>query len=916
MKHENFVGREKLIEEFEGKYLEFLEKPQDREKFYALTYYGLGGIGKSWLLDELKEKLKDLGDGKTRYVEISLKERTDCITLIKRLAEELFKKCKYKFPSFKLAYNCYIQKVSNNAAKIDFSRKGKKWLKVIPIIGSFFGDAAGLLSDALMIALEDKESFIKSNKELRKRIEAMDIDELYENLPAFFAEDIKGQVEKDKAPLVVFLDVYENLVSEVSSEGNPLSADKWLRGDKGILKEIPGIFWVIGGRESLKWEKYDKMWKEKMEQTEVPKFTFSESDEYLELVGFENPGLRKEIHELTDGNPFFLSLCKKQLDIIKGRGEEPEISMFGRNTEEMFDRLVQNMDDTTMRVCYLLSAIYRWNDDLVFKIISRFSETVYENVKKLSFIEDTGNGIYRTNRMFSEVMMESCPGKIRSDAANLLIDTYREDVRKMDFTSPDYAERISGLIRGAELMSDDRELVRTFYCENIKNILYRFIKETFYSIDFSVFEHFISFAGKNKDDLLYAEALKLRGVFLYYSGVYGEAKELLSKANELFEKLLGKDDKETLESANILYSILDSMEETEETEEAQSVVEKVKALEDTDDIFAIGTMSSNARKLESEGKIKEALECYKKAYLLSEKLMGENHPDTLAYLHNYAYTLHSNGDYNAALPLKKAALDKMLKWNPLHPNTLCAMFSLAMSLETLGDTDHAKELYEEMIKKGGEILGEDHPVVLSAKCSYVNILGKCKRFDEAMALIDYVIEKDKEVYGEDHRETLNALHNKSGLFYDMEKFEDAYDIQKDLLGKRLALGDAGRKEYLESLSIIAAIKSKAYKDATADSDQAEVVKQYVAFYGEDHPYTLDAMRVRGVILEDLELYDKAYKVLKRALTKYEKYYGTESPKTKNIAMGTTLMMLKGKELTISEKQKEYKRMLKKYKLDK
>ena len=81
-----------------------------------------------------------------------------------------------------------------------------------------------------------------------------------------------------------------------------------------------------------------------------------------------------------------------------------------------------------------------------------------------------------------------------------------------------------------------------------------------------------------------------------------------------------------------------------------------------------------------------ALPLYRRAHESSERVLGKEHPDTLASVNNLAACLYAVGDAAGALPLYRRALDSRERvLGKEHPNTLTSVNNLALCLEALGE---------------------------------------------------------------------------------------------------------------------------------------------------------------------------------------------------------------------------------------
>ena len=90
----------------------------------------------------------------------------------------------------------------------------------------------------------------------------------------------------------------------------------------------------------------------------------------------------------------------------------------------------------------------------------------------------------------------------------------------------------------------------------------------------------------------------------------------------------------------------------------------------------------------------------------SERVLGPDHPGTLASRGNLANAYQSAGDLARAIPLYEATLtDSERVLGPDHPHTLASRNNLANAYQSTGDLGRAIPLYEATLTDSGRVLG-------------------------------------------------------------------------------------------------------------------------------------------------------------------------------------------------------------------
>jgi len=260
-------------------FLEALSKPQARDEYRLLTFYGVGGQGKTTLVDYFLDNKVDQ-DNKTfsewaktkqnlpNYLISSVDFRQN---LYQQPQEALMKirqgflEAKIDFFNFELAFSYYLKK-SNKYHNIETA-----YPELFRQESSIINDFADVISDfvpgiTLAKLLIDKVRKIRpkyltwlENEGLLLEIELnrLNPQELLDKLPRYFGKDIKEAFDKAKTPrLVIMMDTYEALWGKIDAVdiGNS-RVDKWVRE---LVSACPGVLFVFLGRDQLRWDELSK----------------------------------------------------------------------------------------------------------------------------------------------------------------------------------------------------------------------------------------------------------------------------------------------------------------------------------------------------------------------------------------------------------------------------------------------------------------------------------------------------------------------------------------------------------------------------------------------------------------------------------------------------------------------------------
>lgn len=140
-----------------------------------------------------------------------------------------------------------------------------------------------------------------------------------------------------------------------------------------------------------------------------------------------------------------------------------------------------------------------------------------------------------------------------------------------------------------------------------------------------------------------------------------------------------------------------------------------------------------------------------------------HHPYTAACAVNYAAALRTDGRYQEALALDRAA-EKIFTdlLTADHPYTLAAQTNIASDLAGLGTVAEAAELGAEVLERSRRVRGDDHPYTLQCAVNLGLDLRALGRDEEAEALERDTLERYTATLGDDHPDYRSAADRLRG----------------------------------------------------------------------------------------------------------------------------------------------------------
>ncbi|MFC1409409.1 tetratricopeptide repeat protein [Streptacidiphilus sp. N1-1] len=212
----------------------------------------------------------------------------------------------------------------------------------------------------------------------------------------------------------------------------------------------------------------------------------------------------------------------------------------------------------------------------------------------------------------------------------------------------------------------------------------------------------------------------------------------------------------------------------------------------------------HARCLGMAGEAAEAVELSAGVAADRARILGPDHPDTLNSRHNHAWALGVAGEVAEAVGLSAGvAADRARILGPDHPDTLNSRHNHAWGLGVAGDFAEAARLMAGVAADRARVLGADHVDTLASRDNHAWVLGEAGDFAEAARLMAGVAADHARVLGPDHPDTLASRASHAW-----------------------ALGEAG--DFAEAARLMAGVAA----------DRARVL-------GADHPDTLHSRRVHA-----------------------------------------------------------------------
>ncbi|WP_377887593.1 tetratricopeptide repeat protein [Alkalihalobacillus sp. R86527] len=370
---------------------------QKQDAYHVLTYYGVGGVGKTRLQKELYEFVHSIDSDAIKasldFKEPKLRHSGEALIWLKKALQ---KKNPVKFTTFDLAYTVYWSKLNPQ-----LSLKSKNI--DLPFIeeGSFVGELVHYLEDVPiaqwlpktlklmngMTRYKDMMSWwLGSGKHVLTELQDMLPGEIEEKLPMYFAADLNAYLAKKHVSAVIFLDTFEALWEVDRNVGSFHQKDEWVRE---LVLQLPQVLWVICGREKLRWEEVNPAWKEALDQHLIGELSEEDSKNFLLSCGITDKEVQDVILKSSQGLPYYLDLMVDTYNVLNEK-QTPAPADFSRRPQKILDRFLQYLELSEKETIKLLSFPRNWDTEIFHHLITHFKTgypvTAYKELFRFSFI--------------------------------------------------------------------------------------------------------------------------------------------------------------------------------------------------------------------------------------------------------------------------------------------------------------------------------------------------------------------------------------------------------------------------------------------------------------------------------------------------------------------------------------------------
>ncbi|MFJ9968514.1 tetratricopeptide repeat protein [Streptomyces avermitilis] len=262
-----------------------------------------------------------------------------------------------------------------------------------------------------------------------------------------------------------------------------------------------------------------------------------------------------------------------------------------------------------------------------------------------------------------------------------------------------------------------------------------------------------------------------------------------------------------------------------------------------------------------------------------QRLLGNDHPDTLTARHNLAVAYQQSGRTSEAIELSEQVItDRERLLGDGHPKTLVSRANLAASYLHAGRTREATELSEQVVTDNEGVLGHGHPGTLTSRLNLAAAYQEAGRTSEAIELLKQVVTDSERVLGNDHPHTLAARAKLSFSYQQTGQIGEAIELSEQVAADReRILGNDHPDTLIVSIDL-----ASSYQQAGRIHEAIALLEQSLAVHEQRQSEDYDTLQIREALAISYRQADRiseSIELLEKVVTDSERILGDSHPHT-------------------------------------
>ena len=294
----------------------------------------------------------------------------------------------------------------------------------------------------------------------------------------------------------------------------------------------------------------------------------------------------------------------------------------------------------------------------------------------------------------------------------------------------------------------------------------------------------------------------------------------------------------------------------------------------------LSLLDNYGRCLLSDGRYIEAEQPFVQVMETRKRVLGQEHPDTLASIDNLALTFWNQGRWKEAEELEVQVVETRKRvLGQEHPDTLTSIAILASTFWNQGRWKEAEELDLQLTETSSRVLGQEHPDTLTSIANLASTYRKQGRWKEAEELEVQVMEARKRVLGQEHPDTLTSIANLASTYRKQGRWKEAEELEVQVMEARKRVLGQEHPDTLASIANLASTYRNQGLWREAEELGVQVMEASKRLLGQEHPDTLASIASLASTFWNQGRWKEAEELQVQVMETRKRVLGQEHPDT-------------------------------------
>ncbi|KAK6349346.1 hypothetical protein TWF730_010094 [Orbilia blumenaviensis] len=336
--------------------------------------------------------------------------------------------------------------------------------------------------------------------------------------------------------------------------------------------------------------------------------------------------------------------------------------------------------------------------------------------------------------------------------------------------------------------------------------------------------------------------------------MWAKCNTYLPHALEVMESL----DKFGLHNADSLYTMIliqKYLTSSGRYNQSLALLERSLLISDSllgaDHPFSFQIIHDIATVLEKQNRLDESLECYRRALAGLEGSLSKKEAAFRPLFTNDILTdAERDKRYDDTMQLCRKILSKFERNKKLKDESskLVAIYNIAGIFSAQKRFDEAVVLYRRALLAQENISGSEDRAVLESATGLAVALRQKGEWDEALKFYRQILKTQLKLYGEDHPMTGNTIYNMGVALAYQDKFDEAMELCEKLLSRQENIVGRLHPQVLDTVNLMARILHEQGRYVESRCLYERVLSGREILLGKDHP--LIAQTVKDIQTSD------------------------------------------------------------------